>query len=39
MNDGNNSVSLAEDVQLPQVKVKGYHIREKVEVLSTGTYK
>jgi len=30
------SVSLADDVQLPQVLVKGYRVKEKLEVLSTG---
>jgi len=30
------SVSLADEVQLPQVQVKGYRVREKLEVLSTG---
>jgi len=30
------SVSLAKDVQLPQVQVKGYRVKEKLEVLSTG---
>jgi len=30
------SVSLSDDVQLPQVQVKGYRVKEKLEVLSTG---
>jgi len=30
------SVSLADEVQLPQVQVKGYRVRDKLEVLSTG---
>ena len=30
------SVKLADEVQLPQVQVKGYRVREKLEVLSTG---
>jgi len=30
------SVSLADEVQLPQVQVKGYRVKEKLEVLSTG---
>jgi len=30
------SVSLADEVQLPQVQVKGYRVKDKLEVLSTG---
>lgn len=36
-NGPTNSVSLADEVQLPQVQVKGYRVREKLEVLSTGS--
>ena len=30
------SVSLADEVQLPQVQVKGFRVKEKLEILSTG---
>ena len=33
------SVSLADEVQLPQVQVKGYRVRERQEVLSTGRFR